>query len=90
MEKLQRKQGEMRIKDCEIGIDQPPSIVAEMSGNHKHSMERSLEIVEAASGAGAQMLKLQTYTPALVMIAAIPTCLLVMARRFQTRPLCTY
>ena len=80
----------MEIKGRKISVDHPPSIVAEMSGNHNHSMERSLEIVEAASGAGAQMLKLQTYTPALVMIAAIPTCLLVMARRFQTRPLCTY
>ena len=53
----------MEIKGRKISVDHPPSIVAEMSGNHKHSMERSLEIVEAASGAGTQMLKLQTYTP---------------------------
>jgi pseudaminic acid synthase len=53
----------MQIRDSKIGLKQPPSIVAEMSGNHNHSIERALQIVEAAGNAGAQMLKLQTYTP---------------------------
>jgi len=34
-----------------------------MSGNHNHSMERSLQIVDAAWSSGVHMLKLQTYTP---------------------------
>jgi len=33
-----------------------------MSGNHNQSLERALEIVDAVANAGAQVLKLQTYT----------------------------
>jgi pseudaminic acid synthase len=46
-----------------VGVDHPPFIIAEMSGNHNQSLERALEIVEAAAKSGAHALKIQTYTP---------------------------
>lgn len=53
----------MRIADKTIGRGHAPFIIAEMSGNHNQSLERALEIVEAAAKSGAHALKIQTYTP---------------------------
>ena len=52
----------MRFGHRAIGPDQPPCIVAEMSGNHNQSLDRALAIVDAAARAGAHALKIQTYT----------------------------
>jgi pseudaminic acid synthase len=53
----------IKIAGREIGSNQPPFVIAEMSGNHNHSLERALQIVEAAAKTGAHALKIQTYTP---------------------------
>jgi len=53
----------LRISDRAIGLGHPPFIIAEMSGNHNQSLERALEIVDAAAKTGAHALKIQTYTP---------------------------
>ncbi|HMD73665.1 MAG TPA: pseudaminic acid synthase [Steroidobacteraceae bacterium] len=54
---------QIKFADRRIGLDEPPFVIAEMSGNHNQSLARALEIVDAAAGAGAHALKLQTYTP---------------------------
>ncbi len=50
------------IQNHTISQQKPPFIVAEMSGNHNQSLDRALQIVEAAAKAGVHGLKLQTYT----------------------------
>lgn len=52
----------MKIGKFNIGEDYEPFIIAEMSGNHNHDLNRGLQIVEAAAKAGAHALKIQTYT----------------------------
>lgn len=53
----------IQVADYTISPLHRPFVIAEMSGNHNQSLERALEIVDAVADAGAQALKLQTYTP---------------------------
>lgn len=53
---------DIQIQNIRIGQNNPPFIIAEMSGNHNQSLDRALQIVDAAADAGAHAIKLQTYT----------------------------
>lgn len=53
----------VKIKDRLIGDGYPAYIIAEMSANHAGSIERAKEIIRAAKNAGADCIKIQTYTP---------------------------
>lgn len=46
-----------------VGSGLPAYIIAEMSANHGHDFERAVKIMEAAQKAGADAIKIQTYTP---------------------------
>ncbi len=52
----------MKIQGREIGNNAPAYIIAEMSANHGGSLERAKEIIHAAKEAGADCIKIQTYT----------------------------
>ena len=52
----------MKIAQKTVSPNVSPFVIAEMSGNHNHSLYRALEIVDAAADAGAHAMKLQTYT----------------------------
>ncbi len=45
-----------------IGPNQPVFTIAELSGNHNGSFERAVEMLRAAASAGADAVKVQTYT----------------------------
>jgi N-acetylneuraminate synthase len=51
-----------------IGPGHPTYIVAELSANHNQSFEQSVALIRAAKEAGADAVKLQTYTPDTITI----------------------
>lgn len=52
----------MKIANFQIEDNTPVFIIAELSANHNGSLETALETVRAAKRAGADCIKLQTYT----------------------------
>ena len=52
----------IKIKGREIGPNQPPYIIAELSANHNGDIERAFATIKAAHESGADAIKIQTYT----------------------------
>ncbi len=63
-----------QIEDRKIGTGHPCYIIAEISCNHNGNMEEAKAIIQEAAKAGADAVKLQTYTPDTI------------TRNFQTQP----
>ena len=53
----------MKIGNKNIGNDSPVFIIAELSANHNGDLNTAIETIKAAKRAGADCIKLQTYTP---------------------------
>jgi pseudaminic acid synthase len=53
----------MQINDRKLGKGHPSYIIAEMSANHNHDYDAAIKLIEKAKWAGADAIKLQTYTP---------------------------
>ena len=51
----------IKIAKRSIGINYKPFIIAEISGNHKGSLNRALKIIKKAKKIGVSAVKLQTF-----------------------------
>ncbi|HYR28094.1 MAG TPA: pseudaminic acid synthase [Thermoanaerobaculia bacterium] len=60
----------MNINGRRIGRGQAVYVVAELSANHNGRYEEAVELVHAAKNAGADAVKLQTYTPDTITVRA--------------------
>ncbi|HEV2495917.1 MAG TPA: pseudaminic acid synthase [Terriglobia bacterium] len=53
----------IQINNRRVGAGQPAYVVAEISANHHQEFDQAVQLVRAAQEAGADAVKLQTYTP---------------------------
>lgn len=63
-----------RVKDKIIGGHAPCYVIAEMSANHGGSYDRAIEIIHEAKRAGADCIKIQTYTADTLTIPSSKDC----------------
>ena len=62
------------IHGREIGPGHKVYVIAEMSANHGHDFELAVQVLQAAKAAGADAIKLQTYTPDTLTIDCDNAC----------------
>jgi pseudaminic acid synthase len=60
----------MKIGQRTIGPGHPVYVIAELSANHNQNFDQAVHIVREANDAGADAIKLQTYTPDTMTLAS--------------------
>ena len=65
---------EIKIGGRVISETSPAFIIAEMSANHNMDFNRAVEIMKAAKDAGADAIKIQTYTPDTITLDCSDPC----------------
>jgi pseudaminic acid synthase len=76
-----------RIGNRAIGADQPVYLIAELSANHGGRYEDAVALIEAAAGAGADAVKVQTYTPDTMTLDAPQSCFTIHGSLWDGRKL---
>lgn len=59
-----------KIGSRELGPGTPVYVIAELSANHNQDFDRAIQTIQAAKDAGADAVKLQTYTPDTITLAS--------------------
>ena len=58
----------IQIFNRTIGVNYLSFIIAELSGNHLQKFDNAIKLIKSAKEAGADAIKLQTYTPDTITI----------------------
>jgi len=66
--------GNVKIAGREVGRGKPVYIVAELSANHNQNFDQAVRILHAAKEAGADAVKLQTYTADTITLRSDKEC----------------
>jgi len=78
---------QIEIGNRVVGAGHPTYVIAELSANHGQHFDRAVEIIRAAKHAGADAIKLQTYTPDTMTIACNRAEFLIKGTLWQGRNL---
>ncbi|MBU2430963.1 MAG: N-acetylneuraminate synthase family protein, partial [Proteobacteria bacterium] len=77
----------IKINNRQITSGNPAYIIAEMSANHNKNFDTAVKIIEEAKKAGADAIKLQTYTPETITLDCDNDCFRIKGTIWQGKNL---